>query len=399
MAEPDRQGPQPFRPPPGHPRFPLLDSLRAAAALGVFGYHLADYAGADATAAAPYAHRLNVSVTVFFVISGFVLYRPFLAAALERRPRPRIRAYARNRALRILPAYWVVLAIAALYPGLRGVHGSNWWVFASLTQVWSPGDAFNGIPPTWSLSTEASFYIALPLLVLVAHRAFAPAGRRARLRLEALLLVALFVGSNLVHQLAFGSRNVPETLLGTGDWFVIGMALALASAALPRDLGWMHGLRIRPWLPWLAALGLFVALARLGELDHLDRGFWLAEHLGYGLIAAALVLPAVLDTAAGGAPRRLLAWRPLRWLGLVSYGIFLWQIPVLDALNEPGIRDWWGSYGTERTLILGAVALPLTVACAAASYYLVERPFLRLKAGSGRGPSRRSLAPRASPAR
>src|SRR5437763_7021548 len=90
-------------------RYPLIDGLRAAAALGVLLTHSAISSGLVTAGATGfrYAQRLEVGVTIFFVISGFVLYRPFLVARLEGAELPRVGRYARRRALRILPAYWI----------------------------------------------------------------------------------------------------------------------------------------------------------------------------------------------------------------------------------------------------------------------------------------------------
>src|SRR5690348_9888703 len=94
-------------------RYPLVDGLRAVAAIGVLLTHSAISSGlvtADGIGFR-YAQRLEVGVTIFFVISGFVLYRPFL---LARRDLPRLGGYAWRRALRIVPAYWIALTISAL---------------------------------------------------------------------------------------------------------------------------------------------------------------------------------------------------------------------------------------------------------------------------------------------
>ncbi|MEA2495606.1 MAG: hypothetical protein QOJ29_3517, partial [Thermoleophilaceae bacterium] len=78
--------------------------------------------------------RLDVGVTVFFVISGFLLYRPFVAARIEGRRAPRVRDYARRRVLRIFPAYWLALTVLAIWPGLVGVWSGYWWAYYALIQ-------------------------------------------------------------------------------------------------------------------------------------------------------------------------------------------------------------------------------------------------------------------------
>jgi peptidoglycan/LPS O-acetylase OafA/YrhL len=120
--------PDAVAPPPRHPRFPLIDGMRAIAALTVVGLHTA-VAGQAVSASIPgrlLAH-LNIGVTIFFLISGFLLYRPFIAHRAGGPAAPRARDYAKRRILRIYPAYWVVLTVLVLVPGLTGVSGGHWF--------------------------------------------------------------------------------------------------------------------------------------------------------------------------------------------------------------------------------------------------------------------------------
>src|SRR3954468_20104855 len=111
--------PDALRPPPGNPRFPLVDGLRAFAAIAVVITHTGFLSTFNAHGlAGEVTARLDVGVTLFFIISGFLLYRPFVAARLEHRPAPRIPVYARRRVLRIVPAYWLALTVLAIWPGL-----------------------------------------------------------------------------------------------------------------------------------------------------------------------------------------------------------------------------------------------------------------------------------------
>jgi peptidoglycan/LPS O-acetylase OafA/YrhL len=96
---------------------------------------------------------------------------------------------------------------------------------------------------------------------------------------------------------------------------------------------------------------------------------YIAQYLLFGVVALLLVIPAVLGHRDGGLWRRLLAHPSLAWLGLVSYGIFLWQFPVMIGLLDVGM--------TKSFVPFLAVAFAGTVACAALSYYLLERPLMR----------------------
>src|SRR5439155_22880915 len=102
----------------------------------------------------------------------------------------------------------------------------------------------------------------------------------------------------------------------------------------------------------------------------------IAQHALYGGIAFFLLLPAVFADDAGGLPRRILRARVVAWLGLISYGIFLWHHPIALKLTEANHRGLFRSF---RMLGITAPTLGLAVACTTLSYYLVERPILRYK--------------------
>ena len=146
-------------PPPGNPRFPLMDSLRAIAALSVLVTHSGFLSGANlGTWYGDYTARLDVGVTIFFLLSGFLLYRPFVSARAGGARRPRIPDYARRRLLRILPAYWLALTVLAIWPGLPQMWEAHDWVYYGLVQVyfpdWTPGGSCPpGASPWRSRST------------------------------------------------------------------------------------------------------------------------------------------------------------------------------------------------------------------------------------------------------
>src|SRR5262249_60723924 len=109
-------------PPPGNPRFPLFDALRGVAVLGVLTFHVALYSGAINGSALGDTFGVfgYLGPLVFFAISGFLLYRPFVAARTAGRDAPSVRRYGRRRVLRIVPADWVVLTVPPRFPGLLG---------------------------------------------------------------------------------------------------------------------------------------------------------------------------------------------------------------------------------------------------------------------------------------
>jgi peptidoglycan/LPS O-acetylase OafA/YrhL len=372
-------------PPPGNPRFPLFDSLRAIAALAVLLFHAALLSGVDPDSwyGRPLTH-LNVGVTIFFLISGFLLYRPFVAARVLGTPRQRLRDYARRRALRILPAYWLALTVLALWPGLPGMFDGDWPIYYGLLQTlpfaYDPAPCLAvggcGLQQAWSLSAEVSFYVALPLLAAgLAYGAGAvrrELGGLAALAFASLAFLGVAVTAYPEHPRLYQAHL---GLAGTFVWFGFGMALAVLSVAAQARGSQTRAEDViarRPLLVWAGAALLFGAATALPSeavQTASQAAVHLLRHVLFGLSAALLLLPAIFGTAAGGLPRRLLANRALAWLGLVSYGIFLWHYAIAQQLDELPF------------LLLAPTTLALSAAVAAVSYYVVERPLLRLPKG------------------
>jgi peptidoglycan/LPS O-acetylase OafA/YrhL len=179
-----------------------------------------------------------------------------------------------------------------------------------------------------------------------------------------------------------GERWLWFSPLGHGWWFGAGMALAAVSVRLEQrtaESPMQRFLRDRPIVPWALAASLYLGLCLL--LDPISGGRvsirqYGVEYLAFGAIAALVLAPAVFEHRSGGAPRRMLANPVLAWLGLVSYGVFLWHWPILYALHEGGIGDWWPAMTFP---ILVVMTLAITLVCASVSYYAVERPLLRFK--------------------
>jgi peptidoglycan/LPS O-acetylase OafA/YrhL len=388
------EAPPVVAPPPGHPRFPLIDSLRAIAVACVLLTHTGFLSGANESEwFGAFTNRLGMGVTIFFLISGFLIYRPFVNVRLNGARPTRLVDFFRRRFLRIFPAYWLALTLLAIWPGLPRVHSGDWWVYYGLFQAYDPSWFDKGIGAAWSLSTELAFYLVLPLYALAAARVLAGRARRLQVRTELAALAVLGLASVVARGLvahadrhaAFGQASTfGITLGGTFLWFALGMGVAVVSADLQaggREPALHRLVARRPWLPWAVALALFVLLSEgLGfprsGLVSLTTAQVLAEYALEGAIALCLLLPAVFGDGAGGWPRRLLADRRLAWLGLISYGIFLWHLPIAVKLSGKGAADWLPIGGFLSLTVLTAV---LAVPAAAVSYYLVERPLLRRK--------------------
>jgi peptidoglycan/LPS O-acetylase OafA/YrhL len=373
-------------------RFPLVDSLRAIAALSIVGYHAAFFSGllARDSLGTAVTTNLQVGVPVFFLISGFLLYRPFAAARLRGEQQPLTRAYAWRRFLRIAPAYWVALTLSGVLGLALAMDAARLPAYYAFGQVYDSSTYFGGLPQAWTLCVEITFYALLPLWAL-ALRALPARSPVVWLRQE-LAALALLFALGVAYKLAvvFGadlnagsSKPLLLSLPAYLDQFAVGMGLAVLTLWLaerePRPR-WASFVDERGWLAWaFAALAFAAAVALVGETGRfghaLTRTEYLLRHALWTACALGLIVPAVIGEGSRGAVRRLLARRRLAFLGLVSYGVYLWHLSAMTAEGRLGLHAQGGLGWLVWALLGGAASVALGVA----SYYLVERPALRLR--------------------
>jgi peptidoglycan/LPS O-acetylase OafA/YrhL len=384
-------------------RFPLADGLRAIAALAVFGTHAFLLAGAvtSASTVARYTMRLEVGVTIFFVLSGFLLYRPFVRARLRGEPAPRTGPYAWRRFLRIAPAYWVALTAAALLLGTTIFTLPEGILFYGLGQAYSLDTFAGGLTQAWSLTIEVAFYAFLPLWAALMRRLGTGPGT-LRTELAGLAVLALVAAAWKAAVLSGGDGSevvITPSLVLLPAWldvFAAGMALGLLTVLLEDGrartaaVAWVERHGTACWV--VAAVLFWVVSTRIGLGDRLlepmTSAQYAARHYLYAGIAIAIVVPGVIG--AGGLARRLLATRVLAWLGLISYGIFLWHLTVLGLFADWGLGDQTVVHPYVAWTTLGLAGAVLV---AAASYYGLERRALRLK---GLFPDRAATGPEAT---
>jgi peptidoglycan/LPS O-acetylase OafA/YrhL len=392
----------------------LFDGLRGIAVLAVLLLHSSELSGrVGLDAGGRFAEAAGgLGVIVFFVISGFLLYRPFAAARAGARPRPSLRRYARRRALRILPAYWIVLTILALFPGVAGVFTGHWWRYYGFLQAYFSRGTSSGIPVAWTLCVEVTFYAGLPLWAwALAHRPVA--SQRSFLVTEMTALTALALLGLIVQVLA-ARQSIPavlgSTLPGESLWFALGMAIAVLSVAerahpsRPAAVDWLCD---RPLIAWAFALGALIGLmARVpaGGIFGLALSVQLPQHSASTLlklvleaiVVLALVLPAAFDGRRPGIPRRIVGCRPLVRLGVISYSFYLWHLTIVEFIAikhlspspfSAGGLNLMAHVHSARLTILFLVSLLAAGAIASVSYSLFELPFLRIKARIGSAPA------------
>ena len=370
----------------GH--LPVLDAYRAVAALAVVATHVGYQTGQTLHGLfGAVLARLDIGVALFFALSGFLLYRPWVVAQLSERPGPRVRGYLWRRALRILPAYWVVVCVALVaLPDNQGASRTTWVANLGLVQIYVPETITHGLTQMWSLSTEVAFYLLLPLLAWAAT--WATRRGRSPLGTAAILggaLIAVNVGWSAWIHVGDSEGLRAYWLPNFASWFAVGIMLAATVAhvasgrPLPRPARPVLALADQPGACWAiaAGLGLLTSTPLAGPrafegIATVPEG--IVKNLLYAVIVLLVLLPATLGRQKGTF-HAVMATPVLRHLGDVSYGIFLWHLVVLSAIFTVSDRPVFtgGFWPVFVETVLGAVAL------AALSWVVLERPVMRLR--------------------
>jgi len=370
--------------------FACFDGYRGLAAASIVAFHVAFLTGVTFRhpIAGLFLARLDVGVSLFFVISGFLLYRPFVAAHLAGRSAPGTRAFLGRRFLRIVPAYWVALFLVVYVFGLARITGvGDAIVYFCFLQIYDNRHLGGGISQAWSLCTEVSFYLALPVYAWALRRRARP--RRPPIVGEVLGIFALYAGG-LVVRAAIAYTGYTKTGDGRFDWlpatmdlFALGMGLAVVSAwheqggRMPRPLALLGR---HPWLSWIGAALAYVTVSTVVFTTHdLGNPFTPSQVVGrevlYGLIAVLLVIPGVIGPASRGPIRRVLQTKPFVWAGVISYGVYLTHQAFIDEY----IRRSAFIAGHSAITPLLLITAGGTIAAAILLHVLVEKPALHLK--------------------
>jgi peptidoglycan/LPS O-acetylase OafA/YrhL len=371
--------------PAGDSRFPCFDGLRAIAALLVIGVHTAFTSGFGSRAGlARYTSRLEIGVEVFFVISGFLLYRPFAVAHFGGRAAPTNRVFWTRRLRRIVPAYWTAFVVITYVMKADTVRHT--WdaplIYLGFAQIYFPHYVLTGLTQAWSLCTEMTFYLVVPLYASLLGRADRPPDRQYRAELSGLVsLVAVGLAYRIpvLSSHSHLAETMPNWLPGYIDQFALGMFLAVTSAwlvAVGRRPSWLWHPTL-PWACWALAGLAFVAVSNIGlpvtPVTASPVGASLLRQALYGAFGFFMVVPAVFGPQDRGLVRGLLTLRPLALVGVVSYGVYLWHEAWINKyFTWTGDRLFSVAYPNMLVMVAG-----LAVASASASYLLIERPILR----------------------
>ena len=353
-----------------------LDGLRGIAALCVFLVHIWIYTNPSRPPRDDFADflvwELRLSVVFFFVLSGFLLFRDFARAVVRDEGPADVSGYALRRVARIVPAYYVGLvgAVALLWgatvEGFRPISTGDLGLFAVFSQNYSADTLLRFNPVLWTLGLEIAFYLSLPLLGALAYRL---GGVRRTAAMLALLVVGGVAWNALVYYGGLGFVAA-YALPGYLPYFALGMMLSLGlESELVRR-------RRRPEASARLTAALLLGGLALVALD----GYWHASTLepsaddaigifqdlpaGFGFTAVIGAL--AFGRGAATAPAR---FRPFVYVGIVSYGFYLWHVPLILFVKRLGLLP----DGFVAAVLL---TLPIALAVAAASWHLLEKPVL-----------------------
>jgi peptidoglycan/LPS O-acetylase OafA/YrhL len=357
---------------------PALDGLRAFAVAGVMAYHL-NYG---------WAAGGYLGVDLFFVLSGFLI-TGLLLGEWQQQGRVRFGAFWGRRARRLLPAVLLLLAVLAAYSAVGGsgidrptlrsdslatlFYFANWHYIFGHQSYFAQFAAPSPLLHTWSLAIEEQFYLLWPLLLVGIVGASRHAARKAALRRALVVTVALALASAALMGLLYHPGRDPsvvyygtesrafELLLGAG------LAMLLQRRAEPTR-------RAKLVLDTAALAGFAAILCSFDTLGG-PPGWMYRGGMFAGSLVVAIVIAGVSQPQPGPLGR-FLSLPPIRWVGRISYGLYLWHWPVFVLMTDTNT----GLTGIE----LNAARVATTFAIATASYYLLELPIRRARASGWR---------------
>jgi len=397
------------------------DFVRAAACLTVLFHHLAQRMSWNDDLGAVEWFRVfaqigTFGVAMFFVLSGFLLARPFWQALDRGEPAPSLRTYAMRRAARILPGFWLALIVSfvlsitvfgatldaelvmRLFAGIFTV--ADWhWVTLFPVEV-------NG--PLWSISLEVTSYVLLPLGFVALFFLTRWTGKGWQSRALWLGVIALALAAHWLfaryYRVDMHQRGWDYGLIGGAKYWMprfnpFGFFAMFAIGALA------GGLQVR-WAKYRNALFDLVAIAAIGWGIYLmgvqlsaktaDGWGWLGIPYGFPwfVLAVGLFLSAAPSSALVGP---VLDNRLTRYIAQISFGIYIWHYPVLELVRvywDPQI-DHGQSTDPTRFIITCVIITILTFTAAHLSFHLVENPVMQWARGRER---RAGASPTLSPA-
>ena len=359
-----------------------LDGLRGIAVLMVMSTHLL-FVYEPRHVFSVFAGGF-LGVELFFVLSGFLI-TSLLIVEQGRSGRISLRGFYTRRALRLLPAVVVLLAVHLIYAAITGLvlgveirsvleglfYASNWFLVT--------GHPFAaGLQHLWSLSVEEQFYVVWPILTvgMLAWRWS---------RTYAVVIIVAVIGALTVHTYVLWRPGTNFLQINVVYARTDVQAVCLLAGAAAAYVWSRHALPLGI-LSVLATVSVVFIAVCTWYLD-VTAGFYYQGGLTLIGIAGAVVVLAVVE--GGWRAGRVFTWGPLRAVGRVSYGLYLWHLPVFFEVHRHS-----ASLPTAAQI---GIALSLTTACTVASWRFVETPFLRRKQALSADRTSRRVGSRARP--
>jgi len=364
-----------------------LDSLRGLSTILIVVYHISFVSGytvAHANSSGAYIDRLNIGVAIFFVLSGFLIFRPFAHSLIHGSPLPKTRNYYLKRASRILPGYWLALFVLAGLDALTIVNTSGFIRNVFIVHSFTEHNVFTGIRQAWTLAIEMSFYVVVPafayIFVRQTKRRDGPVSVSSLLKALSVLFLSAYVFRLFIHQTDFWFLKTAHIWLPSHvDTLALGMGLAVLVEA-PASAQILSKVRIFianhtgafvlvSVFVWLMSANINMAIGLNKSEFHIE----LLGHFLYGLASVLLVAPFCVDSQS--LLVKAMSLRLFTWLGTISYGIYLWHMAFLGGNFAEKYMPYTENDG--QVLLRFLVVLPASIAIASLSYYALERPIMR----------------------
>ncbi len=377
-------------------RFTELDALRGLAAVSIVGLHA--YQDSRGLHGAAYQHNavlqplitnLDFGLGVFFALSGFVVFLPFARAIIDGRAHMGAKEFLIRRGYRLLPLYFIAIFVVwnARYYGGPG-QIADLVRHLTFTQIYSNDKIFYTIGPAWSLAVEMHYYVGTAILVWVLTRvARRVSSRRGRIILVAAFPVVLAIASIAYKAWAFYVAHLPldnfagpkfytvyYSALARADGFAFGMLLAVTYVVIgkwrPRGPQLPRALSAIALVPFAYMVAVRSGLPDDPHLVELYYYSWIG--LGTTLIMGAIVI-----SKPEWRTMRVLRAKPLQFMGVVSYSLYLWHEPLMLVLEKHHLLVFKDEPGTWPFSTAALIVLGLCVAWV--SYHVIEVPGQRLR--------------------
>jgi len=364
-----------------------LDSLRGLSTILIVVYHISFVSGytvAHANSSGAYIDRLNIGVAIFFVLSGFLIFRPFAHSLIHGSPLPKTRNYYLKRAARILPGYWLALFVLAGLDALTIVNTSGFIRNVFIVHSFTEHNVFTGIRQAWTLTVEMSFYVVVPAFAFVfvrqTKRRDGPVSVSSLLKALSVLFLSAYVFRLFIHQTDFWFLKTAHIWLPSHmDTLALGMGLAVLVEA-PTSSETLSKVRIflanhtgafvlSSVFVWFMSANINMAIGLNKSEFHIE----LLGHFLYGMASVLLVAPFCVDSRS--LLVKAMSLRLFTWLGTISYGIYLWHMAFLEGNFAEKYMPYTENDG--QVLLRFLVVLPASIAIASLSYYVIERPIMR----------------------